>query len=117
MNLQIWKVPDEMKHQLETPNYRSFTIQTHIYLILTTDSYNWEEEKERNRGKSVAGVGNQQAGFADSAVADGDALNEPRCTHFQIRDLFPNSNNASITLTKLEGVAEKGGNEMEIKLK
>lgn len=87
MNLQIWKVPDEMKHQLETPNYRSFTIQTHIYLILTTDSYNWEEEKERNRGKSVAGVGNQQAGFADSTVADGDALNEPRRTHFQIRDL------------------------------
>ena len=43
--------------------------------------------KERNRGKSVAGVGNQQAGFADSTVADGDTLNEPRRTHFQIRDL------------------------------
>lgn len=59
----------------------------YIYIELELVIMEKRKGKERNRGKSVAGVGNQQAGFADSAVADGDALNEPRRTHFQIRDL------------------------------
>ena len=70
-------------------------IPPRISLISTADSYNWEgkrvigqrRKKEKNRGESVAGVGNQQAGFADSAVSDGDALYEPGGTHFQIKDL------------------------------
>jgi len=40
-------------------------------------------KKEINRGESVAGVGNQQAGFSDSTVTNGDALYKPRRTHFR----------------------------------
>lgn len=91
----------------------------YIYIELELVIMEKRKGKERNRGKSVAGVGNQQAGFADSAVADGDALNEPRRTHLQIRDL---SNQRTMPLRlklnwrELQS-AEKGGNEIEIKLK
>lgn len=47
----------------------------------------WKKKEETNGGKSVAGIGNQQAGFADSTVADRDALYEPGRTHFRNTDL------------------------------
>jgi len=70
------------------------TVPPHISVISTAKELQLRrgrgkraKKKERNRGESVAGVGNQQAGFADSAVSDGDALYEPGRTHFQIKDL------------------------------
>ena len=41
-----------------------------------------KEELKTDRRESIAGVGNQHASFADSAVADGDALDESGRTHF-----------------------------------
>ena len=35
-----------------------------------------------HRRESIAGVGNQHAGFADGAIADGDAFYESRGAHF-----------------------------------
>lgn len=57
---------------------------THYKTIFTANDSN-KNERESNRGKRIAGVRNQQAGFADSTVTDGDALDEPRRTHFNQR--------------------------------
>ena len=67
---------DEMQMQL------NFFINCGIEQLPRTQNYVFRREKgSTNGGKSVAGVGNKQTGFAHSTIPNSDALDEPRSAH------------------------------------